>query len=359
MAKKKDKKEVDKKENKKKKKTEHKEENLLIKRIVAVFATFFIVIGVAVVGLFARDAAREATEGADVEATSTEMTVSAIMVVKEEGARLHKLDGERIKDLVWPDDTGLLDAPLSQLKGANMMNGENAWLKNGFKVATTTRFRSPDGRREMRLEQARRDGSKPLIISYGPEEDMRILRLRGRVLRDLQLIGWVDSQRIAFMGNVTGTAAIFTVDLGGVLDYIAPVAEGAWEYRVFDEEIYWLMSDVGENDGEKYKAAPGAILRMDLAGNSEELAREIDSVIQSYAINESGIYYEMADQTMVKRDGKKRVFMGSCMPLLALDEGVLCRAGDGIEYRREDMDPVRLFDAKEGGVFYLPEVVIE
>ncbi|MBD3281349.1 hypothetical protein GF391_01240 [Candidatus Uhrbacteria bacterium] len=359
MVKKKEKKEASKRESGKVERKQVASENSVLKRVVAVFATFFIVVGVAVVGLLAKDTMPEMTEEFGDAATTTEVIEPVVMAVDHTGAKLYKMDGDVAKDLAWPDDLNLLGKPLSQFKGADMMSGQAAWLKNGFRIATSTKFRSPDGRREMRLEEVRRDGSKPLIISYGSEEDTRILRLNGKVIQDLEIIGWLDNEEVVFMGDATGTKAVFTMSLGGVLDYIAPVESEAWKYRIYDNTVYWVTSDIGEDDGEEYKAAPGSIQSLRLEGELTEQVRELDFVIQDYVLGESGIYYVLADQSMVLRDDKRRVPMGKCMALLAIKDGVICRAGDGIEYRREGQDPVRLFDAEEGAVFYLPEVKLE
>jgi hypothetical protein len=328
----------------------------IIRRIVAVFTTFFVVIGVAMVGLFARDTMPELVEEIVSEATSTEVFAPAYMIVNGDTASLYKTDGEYIRDLVWPADTNIFSKPVSQLFGVDVMSGDRVWLANGFGIATSTKFRSPDGRRELRLESKRRDGSQPLVISYGNDDDVRVPRINGDLIKDIELIGWRDDKSVVFLGNATGSDVFFELDLGAAVSYIGPAEENGWNYQIYDDGIYYLKSDMREDDEEDFKVAPGSLNRVDMAGVRHELIGEDNSVIQSYALSEDKIVYALVDQSMVMRTGKNRASMGRCLPLMLVNDEVICRAGDGIEVRSVDGDPKRLFEAEEMGLFYLQKV---
>lgn len=328
----------------------------LFKRVVAVFATFFIVIGVALVGLLARDTMPELVEEIGMEATSTDVYIEGFLKVDNESASLYKMDGEFVKSLSWPDDTNIFDRPVSQLRGVDVMSGEDVWLTDGFKIATTTEFRSPDGRRELSLESARRDGSRPLIVKYGNDRDVRILRNGGNLIKDIELIGWVSDKKLVFIGNATGTKAFLMLDLTTDVSYITPVLANGWSYKVFDNAIYFIDSDLND---EGQRVAPSFLYSVRMDGEISVLVQEFNSVIQTFALGQSRIIYALADQTMIAQSGRDRIEMGKCLPLMIIDEFVVCRAGDAIELRSEGVDPKSLFEAGDEGLFYLPKVRID
>ncbi len=343
-----------------KKKEEKAQEGLqgFVKRIVAVFATFFVVIGVAVIGLLARDTMPKIVEEIAGEATSTGRYEPAFLMVDDSSASLYKMDGSFIKQMKWPDDTGILDKPVSQLMGVDIMSGESRWLKNEFAISTSTKFRSPDGRREARIEAKRRDGSTPLIISYGNDDDVRVLRTGGTLIKEVELLGWMDDKTFIFTGSATGTKAIFYLDLGGVVGYIGSALENTWDYKIFAKEIYCLSSNLAENgDEEDSKIAPGSLYSVGLKGEVKELVKNEDSVIQAYALSADRIVYSLVDQSMYQKTGSSETLIGHCMPLMILPTGeILCRAGDSVEIRSEGAEPKRLFEAKDAVLFYLDRV---
>jgi len=330
-----------------------------VKRMVAVFATFFVVVGVASVGLLARDTMPQPDLN-EQEATSTAVYASGFMVVNEETASLHKMNGEWARNLEWPKDTSIFSKAVSQLTGIDMISGESVWLENDFKVSTSTRFRSPDGRREARLEQERRDGSAPLIISYGNDKDVRILRsMENKMIKDIELIGWAGDKRFVFAGNATGTMALFVLDLGGGVNYLAPISEFAWNYRIFEKDIYFIISNVtsSADGGEDLKSAPSFLHKISLSGDKVDLLQVDDSVIQSYTVSEKTVVYALADQSMYKKTGDNETAMGKCMPFMLLSSGeVICRLGNEVLLKADGTDSVRLFDTKDGALFYLEKV---
>ncbi|MDF1496629.1 MAG: hypothetical protein P1P90_01040 [Patescibacteria group bacterium] len=347
------------KEKVKDKIVENRQEGLhwFFKRMVAVFATFFVVIGVALIGLLARDTMPEMLDEI-VNATSTEIFVPAFLLVNKESASIYTIDGEYVRDLTWPNDTNIFDKPISQLKGVDLNSGKTVWLAGGFSMATGTEFRSPDGRREARLAPKRRDGSIPLIISYGSDDDVRILRFGGGLIKDIEPVGWMGDKSFIFLGNVTGTKSIFLLDLGSSVSYVAPTKDTAWDYKINGKDIFFLDSGLTKGDGDNdSKVAPGSIYRVGKDGDIAELVNISDSVVQSYVVHGDAIVYTLANQSMFKKTGSGETNLGNCVPLMFIPQnGVLCRAGDSIELRDTDKDSVKLFDVFDAGLFYLERV---
>jgi hypothetical protein len=328
-----------------------------VKRMVAVFATFFVVIGVAIIGLLARDTMPELVEEIVYDATSTTVYAPAFLIVDDSSAYLHKIDGEYLKDFVWPDDTKILDKPVSQLKGVWISSGEPAWLTNEFEIATTTKYRSPDGRREAKIGDKRRDGSTPLIISYGNDDDVRVLRYSGDLIKSVELIGWMGDKVFILSGEATGTKAFFALDLGGGMNYIANAPDVSWGYRVTGDAVYFLSSEISLEDKKEAKIAPGSLNKVSLNGKISELISKDDSVIQAYVLSEDMIDYALVNQNMFQKTGGSEIILGKCLPLMFLDDGqVLCRAGDGVEIRKDGIEPKRVFAVSDAVVFYLDKV---
>jgi hypothetical protein len=328
-----------------------------IKRMVAVFATFFVVIGVALIGLLARDTMPDVPVET-LPATSTAVYEPGFLFVDGGSTSLHKMSGELVRVLRWPEDTSIFNKPVSQLTGVDIMSGGTVWLDNGFTISTSTKFRSPDGRREAGLEERRRDGSTPLVIMYGNDKDVRVLRSsENKLIKDIGLIGWVSDKRFVFTGNATGSEVVFVLDLGGGVSYVAPTLENAWKYMVFDKDIYVSTSGIVNADGQEARVAPSSLYKIGLTGGREELLHIEDSVVQAFAVNGKAIAYALADQNMYKKTGDAEFDLGECIPLMLLPgDEVVCRFGDSIEIRTESEDPFKLIEANNSALFYLEKV---
>ncbi len=331
----------------------------ILKSAVAVFATFFIVIGVAVVAFLARDTVSE-NEKSSLEMTETTVRkISVFLMVGENKASIYKVDGTYIRDLSWPDDTNILSTPLSQLKGVRVDNGKLAWLNSGFVRATSTMFRSPDGRREAFIGEKRKDGSIPLMLRYGNEQDSRILRVdNGKLLKDVIPVGFLTGQSFAVIGSASGTKALYEFMLGGGYNYLAPITEGAVGFSIVEGEICYIQTELSHEMMKR--APPEKIIKIDKSGERHVLTDDLESVVLGYVYGQGVLAYALVDRSLFIKDENQAIKIGSGVPLMILPDGGLLYSGDKkIMIRDKDGQTSELFDEGDYWLFYLENVAVD
>ncbi len=330
----------------------------LIRKFVAVFATIMVVVGVAAVGYLAGDTMEELKEEVS-QATSTVIYAPGIVVLNSEGARLFGVDGRCVRDLSWPSDTAIFDKPLSQINGVDAVTGKEAWFGNGFFAASGTRHRSPDGRREVYLKDERADGSRPLIVTYGNDEDMSILRYGGEIIKNAEIIGWQDDKTILFTGSASSSKLAYAWDLGLGARPIGRVQANAYDYKIRDGAIYYLTSKIQSDNGTEHKVSPGILFSLNFEGEEKEIAKQNDSVITKYALGEGVIAYETADTSLFLKTATSDRKIGQGMPLFFIDDDDLVYTSrDKIKIMdiSGDGDERELAEAEKTAIFYLEKV---
>jgi hypothetical protein len=331
----------------------------IIKSAVAVFATFFIVIGVVIVAFLARDTASEVNINDVKETENIKQKISVFLLVKEDGASIYQIDGTFLRNLTWPEDTKILQIPLSQLKGVNLDNGRDVWLDPGFVKATSTWFRSSDGRREAFIGSVRRDGSFPLIVKYGNQQESRVLRVDGnKLLKDVMPIGFLNEKSFVVMGNATGTLALYEIFLGGGYDYIAPITEGMTDCRIAQGEIFCVKT--GLRKDVKERNPPEQIWKIDKNHQFVAITEEVDMVIQSFIYENGVLAYSLADRSLVVENASKKVKIGYGLPLMVLPDGSLLYSDEQkVFLRSKDDAGKKIFDEGDYYLFYLENVLVD
>ena len=331
----------------------------ILKSAVAVFATFVIVIGVAAVAFLAADNLKT-KQNINTEETEAEVQkISVFLLAGDHGASIYKMDGSYIRDLHWPDDTNILSTPLSQLKGVRVDNGKSAWLNSGFVRATSTMFRSPDGRREAFIGEQRKDGSIPLMLKYGNEQDSRILRVdNGRLLKDVMPVGFLTSQSFAVIGNASGTKSLYEFMLGGGYNYLTNISEGAVNFSVVDGEIYYIQTEL--NNEIMKREPPEKIVKIDERGVKNDLIDDSDYVILSYVCGRGALAYALVDRTLFLKIEDQIIKIGFGLPLMILpDREVVFSSDKKIKLRDKEGLIHELFDEGDFWLFYLENVEVD
>ncbi|MFZ6014906.1 MAG: hypothetical protein ACOYUZ_00935 [Patescibacteria group bacterium] len=271
---------------------------LAFKKVIAVFTTFFIVIGVALVSLLSSDnSGLRSIPSEDEAATSTEIIRDpSLFFIREEGAFLMNQDGSE-SEIYWPDDLEKLKQPISQIECVAGNSGKRIWLDPEFKPASARYYRSPDGRRNARMGEVLADGSTEIFIKHGADEDRYILRgSKDMPWSDLGIVGWPDAQNLVFAGNVSGTRSLIAMGLGGVENVIAQLSPEAACITAGGGAIYYISATKTLRNNIEEVAS--SIIKLDLKGNAKVVIEEKDVLIQNYILNNEEVIYTLADQTM-------------------------------------------------------------
>lgn len=339
-----------------------------LKKFVAIFATFVIVVGVSVVAALSSRPSSDTQEKTSVVSPDPAVAISpepAFMVLDKDGAKLVSVDGKRERGLVWPDDASSLGKALSLIKGADARSGQPAWLDPGFVHASPTAVRAPDGRRTAWIGSDRRDGSTTVFIKYGNETQTYTLRqTNGRKIADAQLIGWTAPQELAFVGLATSSRALFRLDTNGSIAYIAPIPDEAWLFRANDAAVYYTTAQTGQGI-ETAQSPPSALWRVATVmpgAKAEKIWEENRTVIQSFITGSDGrISYILDDGSVrILIDGQPYM-KGPGTPILFAGNDVLTRDGEKLVlYSHESETPRATFDANpDATVFYLESARID
>lgn len=337
-----------------------KKEGINIRSYLALAVVCLIVIGVAWLAIQAQKAKLTAEP---VPTTAKSDTAprrsSALAILKEDGLDLMSLEGNGLGEVKWPDGVSRLGMPVSQMRGVDVGDGSAVLLKAGFVKASSTIFRSPDGRREAYVAGDKRDGTGAIEIVQGNEKATMVLRQsNGRKITDETLLGWLDKDTLVFTGIATSTKVFFTLGLNGTLKILANYPDEAWLVRLGDGAIYFTKATPGEGI-ESPQQAPSSIWK--IAGNNPELVlEEPNHVIQDFQVGKNILAYSLEDGRLkALRDNKTEDF-GQGRAVARFGDGVLCAVGDGFGILEQQGAMRRLDWLKSpASVFYLPSVTLD
>lgn len=342
------------------------------KGYLALFATILVVAGVVAVAFVAaprKTAQPPKTDGKPQQATST-ASGPALLIADGLGARF-VIDGKE-RPAKWPYDTNLLGQPLSTLVGRHVLTGEPAYFLPEFVLATSSAgIRSPDGRRSLHSAPARRDGAGAVEVRYGSESHTYVLRLaNGRAVKDVNPIGWWDSETMAATGYVTTTRILFSVNLSGVVEQIAVLPDTINFIRAENGSVRYVEVRPGEGL-ESEPRPPSSLHRVSRDGTEEVVAEESDRIILGYVTKEPqgisgtrGIAYQTDDGRAISigEDGHTKD-LGSGMPLGFTDDSrvVLKRGAELIAVYDMTGEEWRVADAPgdDGAVFVIPSPAVD
>ncbi|MHB8831157.1 MAG: hypothetical protein ACYC44_03535 [Patescibacteria group bacterium] len=285
----------------------------------------------------------------------------AFLVLSSDGLKLMSLDGSRESKIVWPDDVSKLGKPLSQIRGVDLETGQAVWLDSGFVRASSTAWRSPDGRRNAYLASDRRDGSGAIEVKQGNESTLLVLRQKsGRKITDEQLLGWLDKDTLVLAAVATSTRNILTLDLNGTLTPIANLPDDAWLIKVADGAIYYARATPGEGI-EMSQSPPSSLWKIVPGKGIEEIAEEPSHVIQNFVVSEGMVVYAIEDNNMtqIANDGLKS--LGKGLPMLYINgQGTLCVQNNKLALIKNAGQTSELSNlGLKGAIFYLSDVSLD
>ncbi|MDD5726212.1 MAG: hypothetical protein PHC53_02240 [Patescibacteria group bacterium] len=322
-----------------------------------------IVIGVAILSVTASKTKPSSisSQPAQAPAPTTSGKGPAFLILSSDSLKLMSLDGSRELKIVWPDDVSRLGKPLSQIRGVDLGTGQPVWLDSGFVRASSTAWRSPDGRRSAYLASDRRDGSGAVEIKQGNESTLLVLRQKsGRKITDEQLLGWLDKDTLALAAVATSTRNILILDLNGTLTPIANLPDDAWLIKVADGAIYYARATPGEGI-EMSQSPPSSLWKIVPGKGIEEIAEESSHVIQNFVVSEGMVVYATEDNNMtqIANDGLKS--LGKGLPMLYINgQGTLIIQNSKLVLIKNDGQTSELSNVSmKGAIFYLPEASLD
>ncbi len=264
------------------------------------------------------------------------------------------------KPITWPDDVALLGEPLSQIKGVDGTTGQEAWLNPGFVQASSTVFRSPDGRREARLNTEKRPVGGSVVITYGNSVNTMVLRLRdGRRVVEPQILGWLNKDELALVGKVTSTPAVYTLNLSGDLSRWSYLPSDAMSASLKNGRVYYLREKIIQ--GQEPESVIGSSLwRAYKDKPHEEVMTDQEHIIDSFMPLEQGLIYATDKQELYifYQDNLKSA--GSGRPLLPIgQDAVLASDDQGLFLLDYDSRRTDLGLNHECSVFFLPKIALD
>lgn len=292
--------------------------------------TLFIVTGIAVAVFASRGKSQKMapSEQTTAKVASIISSDAAVLVVTEEGA--HLIQGDRSKRVLWPEDEAFLGQPLATLVGADVMTGERVTLENGFARQPLSVFVSPDGRRDVRAANRRRDGTSSVEMRYGNQSTIFVLRLpNGTGLRDAKPLGWFDDETIALEGLSTSSRAIFILNLNGRVKHLTNLPAYIEHLSSAEGAVWYVLVSPGAGL-EDPSQPPSELKRIGSDGRHETMAVESEKVIGRYVVGPLAAAYVdgEGEAYVVRATGDLEVFsLGQVQPLLF--------SGGRLIYRRD------------------------
>lgn len=324
-------------------------------------ATILVVVGVVTVAYLAQPTKPAINVDEAAKNEQTQKAGSGLLIVDAEGARLADLADGTVSQLSWPDDVSKLGRPLSQINGASSRSGQPLWLDPGFKLASSTSLRAPDGRRTAWLGSDKRDGGSTVMVSMSNSSNSYTLRSRnGKRISGVQLVGWTGPQELAFVGAATDTRWIYLLDMDGTVTSLSLVPEEAWLFRVTDGSVYYATAVPGEGL-ESPQTAPSAIWRVGLGGKAEKVADEPNAVIQSFLGDRDRMIYSLQDGTFKLSQNGLTKTLGKGVPILDLsNDGVLVASDGGLRLVSDSGIAKDVsYASMDSAVFYIEKVELK
>lgn len=283
-----------------------------------------------------------------------------LLVADQADVLLLDLSNLSRKPITWPDDVALLGEPLSQIKGVDGATGQEAWLNPGFIQASSTVFRSPDGRREARLNTEKRPAGGSVAITYGNSVNTMVLRLRdGRRVVEPQILGWLNKDELALSGKVTSTAAVYTLNLSGDLSRWSYLPSDAMSASLKNGRVYYLRKEIIQTQ-EPEPTVKSSLWRAYKDKPHEEVMTDQEHVIDFFMPLEQGLVYTTDKQELYisYQDGLKSAGNGRPLMLIGPD-AVLASDDQGLFLLDYDGRRTDLGLNHECSVFFLSKVALD
>jgi len=335
-----------------------------LRRYAGLVIVLAIVAGVACLSIFAAHNPRQ-TEQTTPETTRSIDKVPdkgpAFFVLDLGGLKLRGLEGSREMNIKWPDDVSRLGSPLSQVRGVDLDTGQPTWLDSGFVRASSTIWRSPDGRRSARLAPDKADGTSAVEIRQGNESTVLVLRLKnGRKVNQAQLLGWLDKDSLALFGAATSSFYIYALDLNGSVTPLVQLQDDAWLSKAVAGSVYYLRATQGEGI-ETPQLPPSSLWRVSPTGQKNQLLEEPVHVIQDFVADDQAVVYSLENGQMKKFADNKIVDLGTGRPFMRLPGlGTLCLQNGKWVVLKDSGEAIDLKGvATPGALFYLPQARLD
>jgi len=332
-----------------------------IRTLLALFTTFFVVLGILLVGLAAMDSELKKSFSSNVEAeVKSVATSSAMIVLKNDKAIIRFLESNFSRDLVWPDDASKLGKPVSQIQGVFLDTGEKALIDPEFIVSKNNKFRSPDGRRDVIGIIKREDGSTVVKITYGKEESNYILRNNeSEFLSNVNPIDWLNQYELVFFANDPDGKALYVLNLDGTVDELFGNINNSSLFTIGNDGIFYVEEiKPDEHLNEKqYKYN----IWYAKNGTSTKIVNDNEVAIQSMVGFEDGLVYALADQKMFLFQNGKSVYLEKGIPLQVVDDKLIFRINGQINLLDIKTKQAIVIDDLEynSAVFYLSDAVLD
>lgn len=301
--------------------------------LLALFATFLVVGGVAAVAFVAAPRTPVPEQQPPSDAPKKPSLYFPPFLTVDGSARLITESAER--ELAWPDDVKFLGQPLSTVKGVEVATGESVELENGFVRSSSTAVRSPDGRRSAQSATHRQDATGSIEVRYGNDARSYVLRLPdGSGVRDAKPVGWWNDDTVAVFGLSTSTRDVFALSLTGTVRRVAQLPEFIEHVRVEDGAVWYVRVTPGEGL-EQPAMPPTELHRVTMDGRDEAVVSEEGDVIARYVVQTPTVLaYQTEKGNLVLVSGGKAESLGRGTPVLFLNEEHLLILRDGALFMR-------------------------
>lgn len=264
------------------------------------------------------------------------------------------------KTITWPDDVALLGEPLSQISGVDCVTGQPAWLDPGFAQASSTIFRSPDGRRDAQLNTEKRPVGGSVMIKYGNSLNSLVLRLKdGRRIAEPQILGWLNKDELVLAGKVTSTLAIYTLNLSGGLSRWSYLPSDATSVNLKNGRVYYLRP-VGSSDAGSDLILGSAVWMVHEEKPHEEVLKDQDDSIGFFLPWIRGLVYATEERELFLSAPDNLISMGKGHPLISLGQDAFLVSDEGGLYLLDkDGRRTALGISDKCSVFFLPKVILD
>lgn len=322
-----------------------------------------VVLGVFLVALTAYDG-REALlsdMGDIVEEKDGTPQKPAVHLLVASGSEAYILNARDLakRALVWPEDVALLGEPLSQISGVDCATGQPSWLNPGFVQASSSMFRSPDGRREARLNTEKRSAGNSVLIQYGNSVNSLVLRLRdGRRIIDPRILGWLNKDEILLAGKSTSTLTVYSLNLSGDVSRWSYLPPDTMSVGLHEGKVYYVRP-VGASDVEP-STGGSSVWRAYKDKPHERLLTDQDHMIEQVFFWERGLVFaaEQDELFIFSADNSKPAGRGRLLLSIG-QEGWLVNREGSLYLLDHDGQQTALGLSEECSVFNLPKIVLD
>lgn len=292
-----------------------KKSDSVIQKILPLFATLFVVIGLAAIVLsIPKNVAL--TEQASSIVIDTP-TSSVPFTVLQEGDVLHLMGVSMPHDCTLP--TSSVRVTRVAVAGIDLIAEDGTHLRLGLDCTVQdVRFPpgllNPSDTHGVRLGDPRKDGAAAIVISDGKEESTIILRGQdGRPYRDPVLIGWMDGTHVAASASQGDSRHLLVVETTGRVMKRATLSEMVGDVAAGGGFAWYVTVTPGEGI-EFGPRGPSEIHRVSADGSDAVVARDEQSALESLSVGPAGHFAAsvgdailVGQQTAVKKSATGRV----------------------------------------------------